>query len=156
MADRAATGAARRPGRAVGIDLGSRRIGVAVSDSAQRVALPHTTLSRSRDAAEDRRRLVDLIVGLDAAVVVVGLPLSLDGSRGPAASAAAAEADAMGAALGEHGIPVELVDERLTTVSAHQALAEAGANSRERRRVVDASAAAVVLTSWLERAGSRS
>jgi putative Holliday junction resolvase len=138
----------------VGIDLGSRRIGVAVTDSAQTVALPHATLSRSRDEAEDRRALVDLVVGLDAAVVVVGLPLSLDGSHGRAASAATAEADALAGALAEHGIPVELVDERLTTVSAHRALARTGAKERDRRRVVDASAAAVVLTSWIE--GSRS
>jgi putative holliday junction resolvase len=150
------TAAARRPGRAVGIDLGSRRIGVAVSDSAQTVALPHATLIRSRDAEEDRRSLVELIVDLEAAVVVVGLPLSLDGSRGPAASAATVEADALRAALGGRGIPVELIDERLTTVSAHRALAETGAKERDRRRVVDASAAAVVLTTWLDSARSRS
>lgn len=156
MGEVSPTGAARRPGRAVGIDLGSRRIGVAVSDSAQTVALPHATVSRSRDAEEDRRSLVALIVDLEAAVVVVGLPLSLDGSRGPAAAAATVEADALAASLAEHGIPVELIDERLTTVSAHRALAEAGANERDRRRVVDASAAAVVLTTWLDAAGTRS
>ncbi len=127
-----------------------------MSDSAQTVALPHTTLARSRDAEKDRRSLVELIVDLEAAVVVVGLPLSLDGSHGPAAEAATVEADALAAALGEHGIPVELVDERLTTVSAHRVLAEAGAKERDRRRVVDASAAAVVLTTWLDAARSRS
>jgi putative pre-16S rRNA nuclease len=156
VGDRSPTGATRRRGRAVGIDLGTRRIGVAVTDSAQRMAVPHDTVSRSRDATEDRRKLVELIVGLEATVVVVGLPLSLDGSRGPAADAATAEAESLAAALAEHGIAVELVDERLTTVSAHRALAEAGTNARDRRRVVDASAAAVVLTTWLEGARPRS
>ncbi len=155
MGDRSATGASRRAGRAVGIDLGSRRIGIAVTDSEQTVALPHTTLSRSGDAERDQRALVDLIVGLEATVAVVGLPLSLDGSRGAAATAALAEAESLGAALGGHGIPVELVDERFTTVSAERALAEGGAGARERRRMVDASAAAVLLTTWLEGARSR-
>jgi putative pre-16S rRNA nuclease len=155
VGDRSAAGAARVSGRAVGIDLGSRRIGVAVTDSARRVALPHANVARTRDAAADRRSLVDLIVGLEAAVVVVGLTLSLDGSRGPAAEAVSAEARALSAALAGHGIQVELIDERLTTVSAHRALAEAGNDARDRRRSVDASAAAVLLTSWLEGARPR-
>ncbi len=129
MGDRSATGASRRPGRAVGIDLGSRRIGVAVTDSAQAVALPHTHAFPLARRDRDRRALVDLIVELEATVVVVGLPLSLDGSRGPAAAAAMAEADALAAALAGHGVPVELIDERLTTVSAERALAEGGADA---------------------------
>ena len=72
-----------RPGRAVGIDLGSRRIGIAVTDSAGTMALPRTTVVRSGDAERDRRRLVDLVLDEEAAVVVVGLPLSLDGDPGP-------------------------------------------------------------------------
>jgi putative Holliday junction resolvase len=129
---------------------------VAVSDSEQTMAFPHTTVTRTRDEAADRRSLVELIAGLGATVVVVGLPLSLDGSRGPAAGAAAAEAAALSDALGEHGIPVELLDERLTTVSADRALAEGGSSARERRKVIDASAAAVLLTAWLDAARSRS
>jgi putative holliday junction resolvase len=154
VGDRPATGEARRPGRAVGLDLGSRRIGVAVSDSEQTVALPHATVTRSRDVAADRRSLVELVVGLEATVVVVGLPLSLDGSRGAPARAAAVEAEALAEMLGGHGIRLELVDERLTTVSANRVLAETGSRERERRKVVDASAAAVLLASWLE--GERS
>jgi putative holliday junction resolvase len=139
----------RHSGRAVGIDLGSRRIGIAVSDSARTVALPRTTLVRSGNHQEDRGRLVDLVLEEGATVVVVGLPLSLDGSRGPAALSAVEEAEALRHLLSDRGIAVELFDERLTTVSAHRALAAGGAPERRRRTVVDRSAAAVMLTAWL-------
>ncbi len=84
-------------------------------------------------------------------VVVVGLPLSMDGSRGPAAVSAAEEAEALRAVLEEHGVGVELFDERLTTVTAHQALAAGGTRERARRDVVDKAAATVMLAAWLER-----
>jgi putative holliday junction resolvase len=145
-----------RRGRAIGIDLGTRRIGVAVTDSAGTMALPRTTLVRGKDIDGDRRRLVELILEEEAVVVVIGLPLSLDGSRGRAAVAAEAEADALRGLLGERGIGVELFDERLTTVSAHQALAAGGSDSRARRKLVDQAAAAVMLSAWLDRAGTRS
>ncbi len=134
----------------MGVDLGARRIGIAVSDTGGTVALPRTTLVRSGDAARDRRRLVSLIVEEEAVVVVVGLPLSLDGSRGPAAVGAADEAAALSVLLEEWGIAVELFDERLTTVTAHQALAAGGTTERGRREIVDQVAAAVMLAAWLE------
>ena len=145
-----------RRGRAIGIDLGARRIGVAVTDSAGTIALPRTTLVRGKDIDGDRRRLVELILEEEAVVVVIGLPLSLDGSRGRAAVAAEAEAEVLRGLLEEHGIGVELFDERLTTVSAHQALAAGGSDSRARRTLVDQAAAAVMLSAWLDRAGTRS
>jgi putative Holliday junction resolvase len=146
-----------RPGRAVGIDLGSRRIGIAISDSAGTMALPRATVVRTGDVEGDRRALVALILEEEAVVVVVGLPLSLDGSHGRAASAAVEEAAALRALLEEHGIDVELFDERLTTVTAHRALA-AGGTTRERgrRNIVDQSAAAVMLDAWLDAGGNRS
>ena len=118
--------ATTRPGRAVGVDLGARRIGIAVSDSAGTLATPRSTLQRSGDRERDRRALVDLVVEEEAVVVVVGHPLSLDGSRGPAARAAEEEADALAALLEGRGVRVELFDERLTTVTAHQALTAGG------------------------------
>jgi putative Holliday junction resolvase len=139
-----------RPGRALGVDLGARRIGLAVSDSAGTLATPRGTLRRSGDAGRDRRALVDLAVEEEVAVVVVGHPLSLDGTRGPAARAAEAEAEALGALLEEHGVEVVLVDERLTTVSAHQALTAGGTRGRDQRAVVDQTAAAILLTTWLD------
>ena len=142
-----------RRGRVVGIDLGSRRIGVAVSDSARTMALPRTTLVRTGDAERDRRKLIDLILEEEAVTVVVGLPLSLDGTRGRAATAAVDEAEAIRSMLESHSVGVELFDERLTTVSAHQALAAGGSRERERRKVVDQAAAAVMLGAWLEGPG---
>lgn len=143
--------ASDRPGRALGIDLGTRRIGIAVSDSAGTMAMPRATLVRSGDPRDDRRRLVDLVVEEEAVIVVVGLPLSMDGSRGQAAVSASEEAEALRVVLEEHGVDVELFDERLTTVTAHQALAAGGTHERDRRDVVDKAAATVMLTAWLER-----
>lgn len=145
-----------RRGRAVGIDLGSRRIGIAVSDSAGTMALPRTTVLRSGDVTRVRQHLVDLILEEGAVVVVVGLPLSLDGTRGRAATEAAAEADALRAQLAPHHIDVELFDERLTTVTAHQSLSAGGAGGRKRRGIVDQAAAAVMLSAWLDSAQARS
>jgi putative Holliday junction resolvase len=137
-------------GRAVGIDLGSHRIGIAVSNPGRTLASPRTTVTRSGDAERDRRVLVDLVVEEEATVVIVGLPLSLDGSRGRAAIEAEAEAEALRPLFGTHGVEVELFDERLTTVTAHQSLGAGGKNSRARRKVIDQSAATVMLQAWLE------
>ena len=133
--------------RVVGIDLGQRRVGVAVSDGAGTLAVPHGTVERTGDPDRDRAALAAVVQELGGEVVVVGLPLSLDGGVGPAAQAAQAEAAALAGVL---GVPVELADERLTTVSAHRSLAHAGVRSRPRRRVVDQVAATVLLQSWLD------
>jgi putative Holliday junction resolvase len=105
-------------------------------------------LVRTGTRADDHRRIARLVEEEEAEVVVVGLPLSLDGSRGPAARAAVAEADDLRMVV---GVPVELFDERLTTVSAQRALTEAGVRSDAGRRVVDKVAAAVMLQAWLDR-----
>lgn len=133
--------------RVVGVDLGSRRVGVAVSDPTGTLASPHVVLERSGDVAADHRRLAQVVAELGAERVVVGLPLSLDGGSGPAAQAAAAEADALAAVV---GVPVETYDERLTTVSAQQALRASGTSARKQRGVIDKAAAAVLLQSWLD------
>ena len=132
------------------VDLGERRIGVAVSDSGGVLAVPHATLARSEDPAADRAALAGLAEELGAGRVVVGLPLGLDGRRGRAAQAAEAEARALGEVLATRGIAVETFDERLTTVSAERALAQAGRRGPARRRVVDQAAAAVLLQAWLD------
>lgn len=136
--------------RVLGVDLGTKRVGVAVGDTEVRVATPVSVLERTRDIAADRRSLAGLVREWEAEKVIVGLPRSLDGSEGPAAQAARVEADELAKVI---GVPVVLHDERLTTVSAHSALAEAGLTSRDRRSVVDASAAAVILQDWLDRQG---
>ena len=133
--------------RAVGIDLGTRRIGVAVSDRGGVLASPHEVVARTGDPEADRRRLASLVAELEAERVVVGLPLSLDGSVGPAARAALEEAEALGRLL---PVPVETFDERLTTVTADRALSGNKGGSRARRRVIDKAAAAVMLQAWLD------
>jgi putative Holliday junction resolvase len=142
------TGARVRGLRALGLDLGSRRIGVAVSDSDGRVATPVTTVVRTRDRAGDHRAIADLIAEWEAGIVVVGLPLSLDGSVGPAARGVLDEVAVLEAAL---AVPVATVDERFTTVTAHRQLREQGVKGRDRTAVVDRAAAAVLLQAWLDR-----
>jgi putative holliday junction resolvase len=133
--------------RALALDLGSKRIGVAVSDAGGVLATPRTTVERSRDRARDHRRIADLVAEEEAGTVVVGLPLSLDGKTGPAAEAVLAEVAELAAVL---AVPVVTHDERLTTVTAHDQLRAAGMDGRRRRSVVDQQAAAVLLQSWLD------
>jgi len=138
-------------GRALAVDLGSRRVGVAVSDGARTLALPRPAIERSGHHDEDHRRIAALAEEASVSVVVVGLPLSLDGRRGPAARAAEAEAAELRRLLDAQGVEVVTYDERLTTVSAHAALAVAGKDSRRRRSVVDSASAAVLLQAWMDR-----
>lgn len=137
--------------RAVAIDLGERRIGVAVSDSAGTMAFPRPRIDRTGDRAADHRAIAAVVDEVGAGVVVVGLPISLDGRRGIAAEAAAAEAGDLAGVLADRGVRVETLDERLTTVSAHAAMARTGKRSAERRGTVDSAAATVLLQSWLDR-----
>ncbi|MEI2697994.1 MAG: Holliday junction resolvase RuvX [Microthrixaceae bacterium] len=85
--------------RAIGVDLGSKRIGVALSDSAGTLAVPFEVVQRSKDRARDHRAIAALAAEAEAEVVVVGVPYSLDGSVGPAARRALAEIRAMRRAL---------------------------------------------------------
>jgi putative Holliday junction resolvase len=137
--------------RVLGVDLGERRIGLALSDPSRTVASPHDVLRRSGDPDADRRAIVAAARAAGADMIVVGLPLSLSGRIGPAARAALAEVDALRAVAS--GIEVVVHDERLTTVTAERALDEGGVGRQQRRDVVDKVAAAVMLQSWLE--GSR-
>jgi len=132
------------------LDLGARRIGVAVSDSAGVLASPRTTVTRTGDAEADRAAVVAVVLDAEAGHLVIGLPLSLDGRRRQAAVAAEEEAAALRGLLAPHGVDVETFDERLTTVSAERSLAAAGHNGVARRKVVDQAAAAVLLQAWLD------
>jgi putative Holliday junction resolvase len=133
--------------RAVGIDLGSKRIGVAVSDAGGVLASARATLGRSGDRAQDHRRIAEVVAEEEAGIVVVGLPRSLDGGAGPAAAAVAEEVGELAAVL---PVPVVTHDERFTTVTAHEQLRAAGLGGRQRRAVVDQQAAAVLLQAWLD------
>ena len=137
--------------RVLGLDLGTRRIGVAASDSAGRLATPHELIARQGRPADDYARIAAMVREVGAELVVVGLPVSLDGSLGPAAKQALVEVEALSDVL---EVPVRTHDERLTTVQAQSAMRRAGATSAARRRSVDKMAAAVMLQSWLDAATS--
>lgn len=134
--------------RALGLDLGSKRIGVAVSDRSGTIASPLSVLQRSGSVARDHRAIAALVVEEEAEIVVVGLPLNMNGSMGPTARAAVAEAEALATVV---GVPVTTYDERRTTVTADRAMLEAGLRAPERRKHVDKVAAAVMLQQWLDR-----
>ena len=133
--------------RVLALDLGSKRIGVAVSDATGVLASPLTTLARDRDRRADHRAIATLVAAEGATLVLVGLPLNMDGSRGPAARGAEEEAADLAEVL---AVDVELVDERLTTVAADRALVGRGKRAPERRRIVDQTAATVLLQGWLD------
>ncbi len=135
------------PGRFLGLDYGTRRIGLAVSDPDARIAFPEGTLER-RGERRDVEAICKLVGERGVVGIVVGLPLHMDGRRGPEAEAAAAFARTVGEAA---GVPVELLDERWTTVEAERALRESGRKGKKRRAVVDAVAATLLLRTWLER-----
>jgi putative Holliday junction resolvase len=136
--------------RVLGVDLGTRRIGVAVCDSGGLVATPRCTILRDPEPGSDRAKLASVVAEIGAGKVVVGLPLGLDGRRGPAARRAEEEASALAELLGPEGVEVETFDERFTTVTAERQLTEAGRPGRARRHVVDQAAAAVMLQAWLD------
>jgi putative Holliday junction resolvase len=114
------------------------------------LASPLAVLERTGDLAADHRAIVDAAVESEATAIVVGLPRSLSGKEGPAARDARAEVDQLRAVAGD-SLPVEMYDERLTTVTAQRSLVEAGVRRDARKRVVDKVAAAVMLQGWLER-----
>ena len=135
-------------GRVVGVDLGSRRIGLAVSDSGQSVATPVTTITRSGDLQADHEALAAVVHDYGAVGVVVGLPVSLSGSSGPAAEAVNQEVASLRERL---VVDVETVDERFTTSVASAGLRSAGRRGKRQREVIDAAAAAELLQTWLSR-----
>lgn len=136
--------------RALGLDLGAARIGVAVSDRSGTVASPLTVVARSGNVAADHRCLARLVEEEEAEIVVVGLPLSLSGQSGRAAQAAQTEMAALASVL---AVPVVSHDERFTTRTAQQALREGGVKRAKQRAVVDKVAAAVMLQAWLDARG---
>jgi putative Holliday junction resolvase len=133
--------------RAVGIDLGEKRIGVAISDSSGSLATPYEVVARTGSRDQDHRRIRAIVEEVEAEILVVGLPLSLDGSEGKAAQGARKEAEAIQQTI---LIPIEMHDERFTTVEAERILKEQGLNAAERRKVVDKVAAAILLQAWME------
>lgn len=132
--------------RYLALDVGAKRIGVAVSDELGLTAQPVLTLERRRNSREDLRSLGRLARRFNVAGIVVGNPLHLSGEE----SSRSTKTQAFAAALGElTGLPIHMLDERLTTREAHQILYEAGHERQEHRRVVDQVAATLILQSFL-------
>ena len=135
-------------GRILGVDLGARRIGLAVSDPSGIIASPLGTIERSGDSHRDRVAIVSAANESEATIVVVGLPREMSGRMGPAAKAARAEVEALRELA--PALAFELVDERMTTVIAQRTLIDAGVRRKARKQTVDKVAAAVILQSYLE------
>lgn len=134
-----------RPGVRLGIDLGDVRVGVARSDPAAVLATPVETVPAGDELVP---RLVALASAESAVEVVVGLPRSLSGGEGPAASRVRTVAGRLAAGLAP--LPVRLVDERMSTVTAERALRERGRRGKRQRAVVDQQAAVVILQAALD------
>ena len=132
-------------GRVLGLDLGDAHIGVAISDDERRLAVPLGTVPAG--APLDLKAVARLVGENGVTAVVVGHPLSMSGARGARARQAEEFAGALRSIL---SVPVELHDERLSTVQADRALREAGASGRDLRRSVDRSSAAIILQAWLD------
>jgi putative Holliday junction resolvase len=137
----------REPGRALGLDLGSRRIGVAVCDAGRTLATPLTVVDRVSDRSVEHAAIGELAAEHDAVVLVVGMPFSLDGGQGPTARAVASEVKSLRKRL---GLEVVTHDERLSTVEAGHKLRGHGLSNRRSRQVIDQVAAAVILQSWID------
>jgi putative holliday junction resolvase len=139
-------------GRVLALDVGARRLGVAVSDPTGTVASPLATLPR-RTPDEDASALAALAAQHDAGTVVVGLPLTLDGREGPAAKSVRRYLAELATRLPR--LDFRLADERLSTVAAERTLVGGGVRLRARRAVVDQVAASVFLQTWLDVARTR-
>jgi putative holliday junction resolvase len=125
--------------RVLGVDLGSRRIGLAATDPSNTLASPRAILAAARKIGASR--------------IIVGLPVSLDGKQGPAARSVLDEVGQLRWLARPERIAIDTYDERFSTVIAEQGLQEAKVRRGKRRRMVDAAAATVILQSWLEANG---
>jgi putative holliday junction resolvase len=131
--------------RIMGVDIGEKRIGIAVSDPLGYTAQGVETYTRKGDG--DARYIAERAKSLGASLVVAGLPLNMNGTEGPSVEKVRAFMDE----VMEFGLPVEFIDERLTTVSAERMLIEADVSRKKRRQVVDKVAAVYILRTYLDR-----
>ncbi|MGK5730531.1 MULTISPECIES: Holliday junction resolvase RuvX [Streptomyces] len=136
-----------RRGRRLSVDVGDARIGVASCDPDGILATPVETVP-GRDIPKAHKRLVEIVAEYEPIEVVVGLPRSLKGGEGPAAAKVRTFAKEMARRVAP--VPVRLVDERMTTVTATQGLRASGVSSKKGRSVVDQAAAVVILQNALE------
>jgi len=129
----------------MGLDLGEKRIGIAVTDASETMAFPERVLQR-RSARRDRQTLALLVDELAVERVIIGLPLSMDGDFGPNAQRTRRFGELL---AHDVRVPIEYQDERLTTVEAEERLRDSGLAARKRRQRIDAAAAAIILEDYL-------
>jgi putative Holliday junction resolvase len=137
----------RPSGRVLGVDVGTVRVGLALSDPSGTLASPLDTLRRAKDGS-DLDRLVELLEEHEVTEVVVGDPKHLSGASGASAQDASAYAQALADRVPD--VPVHLIDERLSTVTAASSLRASGLDSRQQRGVIDQAAAVVILQQFLD------
>ena len=135
------------PGRLLALDLGAKRVGVAISDELRITTRPLPLISR-RSWKELLRQVAGLVESFDAKALVIGLPLRLDGVEGSAAKNVRADAEKFQRSL---RVPVHLQDERLTTFAANSELKAAGLDQNETKQEVDSQAAAIILRDFIDR-----
>jgi putative Holliday junction resolvase len=137
--------------RTLGLDLGDRRIGVAICDAGGLVATPYRTIKRVGDRPAEHNLIAEIVADLGIEAIVVGMPFGLDGSIGPAAKKAKSEIKAL---RKRFDIEVHSHDERLSTVSAQANLRTQGIKAKRQPEMVDQVAAAVILQAWLDSTGT--
>ncbi len=147
------TPSSRPTGRVMGVDVGTVRVGLAMSDPTGTLASPLETLQRAKDGS-DLDRLVALVMEHEVTEVVVGEPVHLSGASGASAEDAGAYAQKLADRIPD--VPVQLIDERLSTVTAASHLREGGIDSRKQRSVIDQAAAVVILQQFLDGRRARS
>ena len=133
--------------RVIGIDLGSKRIGIALSDSDLTVATPLDVVERSGNVEKDHIAILKITDEWEVQKIIVGLPVSLDGTLGPSAQSVMDEIKML---RGVTDIPIETHDERFTTVTAEQILLQQNVKRDKRKRVIDKVAAAIILQGWID------
>ncbi len=134
-------------GRLLGLDLGDVRVGVAISDGLQVLATPYSTIKRVGDRKVEFAQIQELVSENEIVGVVVGEPLNLDGSSSVQTDKVRSEVKALEGVL---GIPVQLSDERLSSVEGNKSLQGAGLSGHDRREVIDSVAAAIILQAFLD------
>ena len=134
--------------RAVGVDLGSKRIGISTSDASGTLASPHSVIHRGGARSADHHAIKAVVEEYEAEVVVIGLPVSMNGEMLQAAQLVLSEVEQIAQVV---GVPVVTFDERKSTVTADELLMQNEMNAQERRKIIDKVAAAVILQGWLDR-----
>lgn len=134
----------------MGLDVGEKTIGIALSDPLGWTAQGLETIRRKGDLTEDLNRLKKIIADYEVERIVVGLPKNMNGTLGPSAERAKDLADTI---FRETGIPIEMWDERLSTMAAERTLLEGNVSRAKRKKVIDKMAAVIILQGYLDFAG---